>query len=82
MRDGSIILAEVYYDEDGVTPTMYADCRDVFYCGVLEDYHDEWKVLKSQYDIAFEKPLLDEMEFEQETGFAESLADVMKKEEE
>lgn len=79
MKDGSLIMAEVYYEEDRVTPAMYADCRDIFYCDASEDYFDEWETLKAQYDSAFQKPIIDEWQFHQETGFAESLADVMKR---
>lgn len=81
MKDGSLIMAEVYYDEDGVTPAMYSDCRDIFYCDALEDYFDEWEVLKAQYDSAFQKSIIDERVFdsEQKSGFAESLADAVKR---
>lgn len=78
MKDGSIIMAEVYYDEDG-SPSMYSDCRDVFYCEPDEEPDEAWKEQRAQYESAFTKLILDEMQFHQETGFAESLADVMQR---
>lgn len=79
MSDGSVILAEVYYEEDNKTPSMYSDQRDTFYCEPGEDVTQAWEEQRAQYESAFTKPVLDEMLFEQETGFAESLKDAMRR---